>query len=76
MDLKPLNCQIVLFNPLEILPLISYNLLYHTSASLLESNMEVLNQITGEIFVSVDNACHALDEMTLPEGYVTTIKRQ
>ena len=38
--------------------------------------MKSLNQIIGELFVSVDNACHALDELTPPEGYVTTIKRQ
>ena len=43
---------------------------------LLKINMESINQITGELFVSVDNACHALNEMTLPGGYVTTIKRQ
>ena len=45
-------------------------------SSHLKSNMEGLNQITRELFVSVDNACHALDELALPEGYVTTIKRQ
>ena len=43
--------------------------------SLLKSNIEDLNHTTGELFVSVDNACHMLDKMTLPEGYVTTIKR-
>ena len=38
--------------------------------------MEGLDQITGELFVSVDEAGQALDEVTLPEGYVTTTKRQ
>ena len=42
----------------------------------LRRSMKDLNQITRELFVSVDEACHALDEMTLPEGYVTTIKRK
>ena len=41
--------------------------------SLLNSNMEGINQITEELFSSVDDACHALDELTLPEGYYTTI---
>ena len=26
------------------------------------------SQITGELFVSVDKACHALDELTLPKA--------
>ena len=43
---------------------------------LLKINMESINQITGELFVSVDEVYHALDELKLPEGYVTTIKRQ
>uniref|UniRef100_M4BTK7 Uncharacterized protein n=1 Tax=Hyaloperonospora arabidopsidis (strain Emoy2) TaxID=559515 RepID=M4BTK7_HYAAE len=34
------------------------------------------NSITGELFVSVDNACHELDDMTVPEGYLTLIERQ
>ena len=28
------------------------------------------------MFVSADKACQVLDELTLPEGYNTTIKRQ
>ena len=35
--------------------------------------MEGLNKITGDVFVSVDKAYHALDDMTLPEGLVTTL---
>ena len=38
--------------------------------------MKGIIQITGELFVSVDEVFHALDEMTLPEGYVTIITRQ
>ena len=38
--------------------------------------MDGHNQITGNLFVSVDEACLVLDELTLPECYVTTIKRQ
>ena len=36
--------------------------------------MDSINQITGELFVFVDEECNALDELTLPEGYITTIK--
>ena len=38
--------------------------------------MEGLNEITGDLLVSADKACQALDKLTLPQGYVTTIKRQ
>ena len=44
--------------------------------SLLKRDMEGNKQITVELFVSVDKACHALDELKLPEGYHSTIKRQ
>ena len=60
----------------EITSIDLINLLYRTLTSLLKSNMEGLNQITGELFISVDKSCNTLDELTLLEGYVTTIKRQ
>ena len=41
-------------------PTISYS-------DLLKSNMKGLNQLTGELFDSVDEARHAHDELTLPE---------
>ena len=37
--------------------------------------MNGLNHLTEELFDSVDEVRHALDELTLPEGYVTTNKR-
>ena len=67
----------VLLYVLEIMSILShitYSMVPLTS--LYKSNMEGLSQITGELFVSVDNACHALDELTLSKGFVTTIKRQ
>ena len=38
--------------------------------------MTFLYDLTEEMFDSVDEGHHALDELTLPEGYVTTIERQ
>ena len=38
--------------------------------------MKGLNELTEELLNSVDEARHALDELTLQEGYITTIKRQ
>ena len=71
-----LNCHIVLLYVLEKRSLILYNPLYCTSDLLLKSNMEGTNQITGALFVSVEKVCNVLDELTLTEGYVTTIKWQ
>ena len=77
MDLKATkfsNCIVVCFRDnvhfshiiRYIVPLTSFH----------KSNMKGLNQLTGELFDSVDEARHALDELTLPKGYVTTIKWQ
>ena len=38
--------------------------------------MKGLNDLTEKLFDSIDESRHALDELTLPEGYVTTNKRQ
>ena len=42
----------------------------------LKSHMKGLDKLTEELFDSVDEARHALDELKLSEGYVTTIKMQ
>ena len=38
--------------------------------------MKGLDELIDELFDFVDEARHALDDLTLPEGYVTTIKWQ